>query len=93
VILAAVYLLRALQRMLFESAPARRRARRGRGPACATSTAASSPCSGAFAVAIVWLGRGARAVLRRMEGPVQRLVSQVQRGSAPRRRRRRGPLP
>jgi NADH:ubiquinone oxidoreductase subunit 4 (subunit M) len=36
---------------------------------------------GAFAVAIVWLGVAPAGVLRRMEGPVQRLVSQVQRGA------------
>jgi NADH-quinone oxidoreductase subunit M len=77
VILAAVYLLRALQRMLFETpradgaAPAGARLRDLDGRELAVL--------GAFAVAIVWLGVAPAGVLRRMEGPVQRLVSQVQR--------------
>jgi NADH:ubiquinone oxidoreductase subunit 5 (subunit L)/multisubunit Na+/H+ antiporter MnhA subunit len=48
VILAAVYLLRALQRMLFETPAPTGRCRAACGPtarACATSTAASSSCS------------------------------------------------
>jgi NADH:ubiquinone oxidoreductase subunit 4 (subunit M) len=36
---------------------------------------------GAFAVAIVWLGVAPSPLLRRMEGPVQRLVSDVHRES------------
>jgi NADH:ubiquinone oxidoreductase subunit 4 (subunit M) len=36
---------------------------------------------GAFAVAIVWLGVAPGPLLRRMEGPVQRLVSDVHRES------------
>jgi NADH-quinone oxidoreductase subunit M len=79
VILAAVYLLRALQRMLFETP-------RVDGAVLAGTTVRDLDrrelaVLGTFAVAIVWLGVAPAGVLRRMEGPVQRLVAQVQRGS------------
>ena len=77
VILAAVYLLRPLRRMLFETpgpdgapAPVRDLDRR------------ELAVLGVFAVAIVWLGVAPAPLLRRMEGPIQRLVSSVQRGTA-----------
>ena len=83
VILAAVYLLRALQRMLFETprpAGALADATRPDGPRVRDLDGRELVVLGAFAVAIFWLGLAPAGVLRRMKGPVQRLVSQVQRG-------------
>jgi NADH-quinone oxidoreductase subunit M len=76
VILAAVYLLRALQRMLFETP-----APDGVTPPARDLDARELAVLGAFAVAIVWLGVAPGPLLRRMEGPVQRLVSDVHRES------------
>lgn len=79
VILAAVYLLRALQRMLFETP----RSDDAAPPAPTRDLDARElAVLGAFAVAIVWLGVAPGGTLRRMEGPVQRLVSQVTRGAS-----------
>ena len=84
VILAAVYLLRALQRMLFETPRADGAMPGGvrpDGTRVRDLDRRELLVLGAFAVAIVWLGVAPAGVLRRMEGPVQRLVSQVQRGA------------
>jgi NADH-quinone oxidoreductase subunit M len=84
VILAALYLLRALQRMLFETPRAGGAAPGGVRPdggRVRDLDGRELAVMGAFAVAIVWLGVAPAGVLRRMEGPVQRLVSQVQRGA------------
>jgi NADH-quinone oxidoreductase subunit M len=84
VIIAAVYLLRALQRMLFETpraAGALPDGLRPDGTRVRDLDARELTVLGAFAVAILWLGIAPAGVLRRMEGPVQRLVAQVQRGS------------
>jgi NADH-quinone oxidoreductase subunit M len=84
VILAAVYLLRALQRMLFETPRAEGATPGGALPGGARIRDLDGrelAVLGAFAVAIVWLGVAPAGVLRRMEGPVQRLVATVQRGA------------
>ena len=86
VILAAVYILGALQHVLFAAR---------RGPSADVPDADVVPFTGmrdldrretfvlaAFAVAIVWLGVAPAATLRRMEGPVRRIVEQVQNGAA-----------
>lgn len=85
VILAAVYLLGALQRVLFAA----------RREPSADVAEVDAPITrmrdldrrellvlGAFAVAIVWLGVAPAATLRRMEGPVRRIVAQVQNGAS-----------
>lgn len=77
VILAAVYLLRALQRLLFETPRPD-----GVQPPARDLDARELGVMAAFAVAIVWLGVAPGPLLRRMEGPVQRLVSEVHRTSA-----------
>jgi NADH-quinone oxidoreductase subunit M len=85
VVIAAVYLLRALQRMLFETPRAAGALPGGLlagGGRVRDLDGRELAVLGAFAVAIVWLGVAPAGVLRRMEGPVQRLVSQVQRGGA-----------
>ncbi|HZF67309.1 MAG TPA: NADH-quinone oxidoreductase subunit M [Gemmatirosa sp.] len=74
VILAAVYLLRAVQRVLF--GPLDDEANRGLPDLDGRELVAMT----AFAVAILWLGVAPGPVLRRMEGPIQRLIAQVQRG-------------
>ena len=86
VILAAVYLLGALQRVLFT-------ARRAPSAEVPDVSAPVTPLRdldtrelfvlGAFTVAIVWLGVAPAAVLRRMEGPVRRIVAEVQSGATP----------
>ncbi len=84
VILAAVYLLRALQRMLFETPRAGGATPGGALPGgvrVRDLDGRELAVLGAFAVAIVWLGVAPAGVLRRMEGPVQRLVAEVQRGA------------
>ncbi len=81
VILAAVYLLGALQRVLFAA----------RREPSADVPDAEVPITrvrdfdgrelavlGAFAVAIVWLGVAPAPTLRRMEAPIRRIVEQVQ---------------
>lgn len=86
VILAAVYLLRALQRMLFETPRADGVLAAAQGAAAQGATPVRDldrrelAVLGMFAVAIVWLGVAPGPVLRRMEGPVRRIVSQVERG-------------
>jgi NADH-quinone oxidoreductase subunit M len=85
VIFAAVYLLRALQRMLFETPRADGVLPAGvrpDGTRVRDLDARELAVLGAFAVAILWLGLAPAGVLRRMEGPVQRLVAQVQRGGS-----------
>ena len=77
VILAAVYLLRPLQRLLFETP-----APNGAPRPTRDLDARELTVLGVFAVAIVWLGVAPAPLLRRMEGPIQRLVSGVHRGTA-----------
>lgn len=87
VILAAVYLLGALQRVLFT---ARREPSaevpdgESRTMRVADLDARELTALAAFTVAIVWLGVAPAPVLRRMEGPVRRIVDQVQSGAMPR---------
>ena len=89
VILAAVYILGALQRVLFAQ-------RRSADVTSADAASAEVAPIGrlrdldrrevavltAFAVAIVWLGVAPAPVLRRMEGPIRRIVEQAQSGAA-----------
>ena len=84
VILAAVYLLGAQQRVLF----AARREPSADAPDVVAPATGLLDLDGrerfalaAFAVAIVWLGVAPSATLRRMEGPVRRIVDQVQAGA------------
>ena len=84
VILAAVYLLGAQQRVLFTA----RREPSAEAPEVAAPVTGLRDLDGrerfalaAFAVAIVWLGVAPGATLRRMEGPVRRIVEQVQAGA------------
>lgn len=85
VILAAVYMLGALQRVLFA---ARREPTVDVGENAVPITRIRDldgrelAVLGAFAVAIVWIGVAPAPLLRRMEGPVQRIVAQVQDGAA-----------
>ncbi len=83
VILAAVYLLGALQRVLF----AARRDPSADAPIDTSPVVRMRDLDGrelavlaAFTVAIVWLGVAPGATLRRMEGPIRRIVEQVQSG-------------
>lgn len=86
VILAAVYLLGAQQRVLF----AARREPSADAPDALAPVVGLRDLDGrerfalgAFAVAIVWLGVAPGATLRRMEGPVRRIVEQVEAGAVP----------
>ncbi len=86
VILAAVYLLGALQRVLFSA----RRDPTADVPDVSTPVtrvvdldARELTVLAAFTLAIVWLGVAPAPVLRRMEGPVRRIVDQVQSGGMP----------
>ena len=76
VILAAVYMLWSVQRVLFE-AP-----RDGAAATMRDLDGRELGVMAVFAVAILWLGLAPAPVLRRMEGPIARLVEQVQGQSA-----------
>jgi NADH-quinone oxidoreductase subunit M len=75
VILAAVYLLWALQRVIFNPRTADQA-----GDVRDLDRRELVAMVG-FAVAILWLGIAPGAVLRRIEGPAQRIVEQVTRGA------------
>ncbi len=88
VILAAVYILGALQRVLFAAHPTRRDDTEDTAP---TAVAVGRfrdldrreiAVLAAFTVAIVWLGVAPSPVLRRMEGPIRRIVEQTQAGAS-----------
>ena len=76
VILAAVYLLWALQRVIFNPLTAGSENAMGRDLDRRELAAMA-----VFAVAILWLGIAPGGVLRRMEGPATRIVEQVTRGA------------
>ena len=76
VILAAVYLLWALQRVIFNPLTAGSENAMGRDLDRREIAAMT-----VFAVAILWLGIAPGGVLRRMEGPATRIVEQVTRGA------------
>ena len=93
VILAAVYLLGGMQRVLFTARP-----NIARTPVLADATVLDVEVTAPirrmrdldgreravfalFALAIVWLGVAPAPVLTRMEGPVRRIVEQVQNGA------------
>jgi len=77
VVLAAVYLLWALQRVIFNKLD---------NPENATLKDLDRrelTVMVVFAVAIVWLGFAPGAVLRRLQAPAERIVEQMHRGGAP----------
>jgi NADH-quinone oxidoreductase subunit M len=76
VVLAAVYLLWALQRVIFN--PLSNPENAGLKDLDRRELAVMA----VFAVAIVWLGVSPGPVLRRIEGPASRIVETVQRGAA-----------